>query len=456
MARDYLTMTIAGLSSMSSGMHYGWTSTALPQIVGNNSHIPTTSEDEYWISVSYFGGSLIASALVSLLIRYIGQKGAIILATLLLIISWVIIACAQSIAEIIIARIFSGAGDAILLCALTVYVAEISKPSIRGFFLSSMMVYAMFGILAENVIGTFFAFRTCAIISAVLPSAVFLCLFFVPESPYRLVSKGNMDGARTALTKLRNTDVVDDELERILSMIYDAKVSVDSYLELFTSSYNRRTVYICFTLISVHVFSGNIVFIFHTQEIFQDVGGPLANWISSLIYLTAQLIFTLVGLGLVDKYGRRPLLLISTAGVTLSLAIESVYFYLKDCLHLNMESLNFVPLLGMMLFLLGFSVGLQIIPVVISGELFAPNVKFFALSLYEGYFCVISVVGLKLFQISLDAYGLYAPFLLFTLCAFFGFLFVYYFVPETKQKTLEEIQMEIVGKDDRLICNSKQ
>lgn len=148
----------------------------------------------------------------------------------------------------------------------------------------------------------------------------------------------------------------------------------------------------------------------------------------------------------VDFSGRRPLLIISITGTTVTLLSNGIYLYLKSCTNVDVDGLDFIPILSLLGFIILFSVGLNTIPLIMMGELFPTNVKAFALCLMDFYDNMIVTFTSKFFHWSKDEFGMYVPFFLFTILSFIGLLFFIFLVPETKGKTLEDIQEELCGR----------
>ncbi|KAJ9595592.1 hypothetical protein L9F63_013213, partial [Diploptera punctata] len=147
---------------------------------------------------------------------------------------------------------------------------------------------------------------------------------------------------------------------------------------------------------------------------------------------------------LVDKVGRRPLLMMSTLGCSFSLGILGTYIFLHGK-RIDVSGFEWVPLTSLILYIVIFCLGLCPLHNVILTEVFPPNVKDIAVSLNimtsVGCFGIVT----KIFQIMVDTIGAYAPFWLFSTVVFCGFIFVCFFVPETKGKRLETILEELNG-----------
>lgn len=163
-----------------------------------------------------------------------------------------------------------------------------------------------------------------------------------------------------------------------------------------------------------------------------------------MIYYSVQLLLTLISSSIVDRAGRRPLLIISMAGSALVLFFLAIYFYITTP-SVGVQSYSILPIIGLIAFVIIFGLGMQSVPICMLGELFPTNVKAFALCLADVYFSVMATIASKFLQHSKDSYGLHITFLGFSICSAIGLIFIILYVPETKGKTLEDIQKQLRG-----------
>lgn len=142
-------------------------------------------------------------------------------------------------------------------------------------------------------------------------------------------------------------------------------------------------------------------------------------------------------------FGRRILMLISSLGVGISLTIVGIYFYLQDYLRVSADiltSVAYMPLIGIIGFNVLYTIGIGNLPYVMQAELFPINVKAVASSAATMSACVFSFTVAKGYQSVKDLCGHFTVFWIFASFAYAGVFFIYFLVPETKGKTLEEVQ----------------
>lgn len=214
------------------------------------------------------------------------------------------------------------------------------------------------------------------------------------------------------------------------------------FLDLFRVRSNRKALLICFGLRTVQQFSGTMAITFYAKSIFSESNHMSSN-VSTLIYFVIQLGLCFMSSAIVDKSGRRPLLIISIVGSAIALFLEGTYFFLHNCTEIDVASYGYLQIIALVGFVIMFSLGMQTIPILILCEMFPTNVKAFALCLADIYFSIIASLVSKFFQIMKDNFGMHVPFFAFTACCVIGLVFIVLYVPETKGKTLEDIQKDL-------------
>lgn len=176
-------------------------------------------------------------------------------------------------------------------------------------------------------------------------------------------------------------------------------------------------------------------------------------------------VFFFSGIGatfLAGWFGRRILMFISCLGVAISLTCVGLYFFLQDSIKISPEALSSIsalPIIGILGFNILFAVGIGNLPYVMQAELFPINVKTVASSVATMLACVLSFLVAKCYQGIKDSFGHYTVFWSFAFVAYAGLFFIYFFVPETKGKTLEEVQdnmQERVGEEQALNKNENK
>ncbi|KAH1002667.1 hypothetical protein HUJ04_008733 [Dendroctonus ponderosae] len=440
---QYLAAFTGTLNIITSGMHYGWPSPSLPKLLNGSSPVAVTNDEGSWMAVMPLLGALLGSLIVGTTVDIFGRKRTILISSLPFFTAWMMVAFAPSVTVIYVARFIAGVADGWVFTAMPMYIGEIADPRIRGLLGSGVSVTWIFGILLINVIGSYLSITVAALVSSCLPLIAMGSFAFMPESPYYLLMRGNAEEAKRSLQRFRGLSDVDAELNRVTFAIRAQNKNAGKFLDLFRNKVNRRAVLIMMILRGAQQLSGTTAVTFYAQSIFIEAGDHISSEVATIIYFGVQLTLACFCSSIVDKAGRRPLLIASITGSALFLFMEGAYFYIKACTHWNVEAFTLVPVIGLIGFVVVFSLGMQTIPILMLGELFSSNVKAFALCLADIYFSIIATVVSKFFQIMKDSFGMYTPFFAFSFSCLVGLVLIVLFVPETKGKTLEDIQASL-------------
>jgi sugar porter (SP) family MFS transporter len=448
---QYLTTFTALLTIVTGGLHYAWPSPSLPQYTsGNSTSFHITEDEGSWIVIMELISPIPSCFIGALLVDIIGRKKCILLTAVPYFVGWLMIAFAKSAFTLGAARFLVGISDGIAFTVIPLYIAEIADASIRGLLAACISVTWIFGMLLINVIGSYLSITMTAAICSVFPILLLLTFSWMPESPYFLLLKNDYEGARAALKKFKGRNDVDDELTRLQQAVRSQNETSGSFMDLFKRSNNQRGLGIVAIVRNSQQMSGVAAISFYTLSIFNEAGDFISPLTATIIYVSIQCVMTVVCSAAIDKTGRRPLLILSLGGSALSLFAEGSYFYIKDFTDIDTSSFHFVPVVALIGYVILFNVGAQPIPLLMQGELFPTKVKALASCVSEVYFCIIAATVSKFFQMMRDSYGMYLPFYAFATCCAINLIFVIVFVPETKGKTLEEIQDFLLTKKDKL------
>jgi SP family facilitated glucose transporter-like MFS transporter 8 len=178
--------------------------------------------------------------------------------------------------------------------------------------------------------------------------------------------------------------------------------------------------------------------------LFQSAGSTLEPSTATIIVGVIQAVATFVSTLVVDRLGRRILLLLSDFVMAICTLLLGIYFYLKDE-DSDISSLGWLPLTSVCLFIVTFSLGYGPIPWMMVGELFAPQIKGFASSLSCVLNWILAFIVTRFYSNLADSFSIQATFWIFAVISAIGTVFVFFVVPETKGKTLDQIQKELGG-----------
>lgn len=374
-----------------------------------------------------------------------GRKRSLLCSSIPLFLGWILILFAKEVWHIYLARCLGGLGTAFGNIAVSVYIGEIADKEIRGKLCTTYSLLKLIGYLFVYGAGPFVSYTTLIVICSILPLVFFAIFSLMPETPYYLIKVGRLDEAKKNLLKLQSVNTTKDALEKQFLQIqecvdYDMR-NKSSIFDLFKENY-RRSLFIMLGIKALQQFSGITAIDSYMQTIIGESKSGLSPQVSSLIYGVIQIPGVLLSAALVDRLGRKPILIISSLGCAIAMISEGIYFYLQST-DADVSSITWLPTTGIILFALMNNFGVCTLPYVYLGELFATNVKEQASSL--SIFCsyIMSFTISKTFKPLSNLWGMYTMFWIFGISCIIGSLYVHFIVPETKGKTFFDIQEKI-------------
>lgn len=286
-------------------------------------------------------------------------------------------------------------------------------------------------------------------ICSAFPVLLLASMLLMPESPTWLLSNGQAQQAKQSLQKLRGplTDI-SAEWRRMADNMADAMATPHQPHESRT---NRgqwldpafvKPLIISLGLMFGQQFCGINVVIYYTVIIFEAAGTSLDANVSTIVVGSVQFVSTLVATLLVDRSGRRPLLLASGSLMTISMTSLGTYFYLNT-FHpdvVQQLELGWLPLTSLALDIFAYSLGYSNVPYVVMGEVFPVRYRNISGALASLTSLAGLFVTLFTFPRLSCLLGHYGAFWAYAACSALGVLFVHRFLPETKGRTLEEIE----------------
>lgn len=439
-------MFSGGLISFTAGLLFAWPSPSIPILIDKNGPYRFTLEQCSYLTVIPPITCIVSSFFYAKIIDVIGRKYTVLFMAGPYMVSFILIAIADNIYIFYLSRAITGIADGGLFSAFPAYIGEITTPKIRGTWGNCLALYLYIGEAMINVIGGYTSVKTCAWICLIFP-VIFLSTYsFMPETPYYYVMKGKKEDARKVLKTLRRAQDVEAELQQIESDVNRQMSEMGTWKDLFTMKSNRRALVAGVFLRWAQQLSGISCFAVYTQYIFKQAGGNLTATESAIIFQSTLAIATFVCSAFADKIGRRSCMAVSLISSSLVIGAVTAFLYIStEHPEIDISMCRWVPLLGMMLYVLTYSAGLGIVPTLMLGELFSASIKGKGLAVLTIVLSITVSVITKLFQIMEVNFGLYAPFAMFSVSCFVNTFFTYYFVPETKGKTLEEIQQGLRG-----------
>ena len=418
-------------------------------------------------------GALFGAMIAGLLSKKIGRKNSLILSAVLFVVSaWgsgMPALLPETTTLLVIFRLLGGIGIGIASMNAPMYIAEIAPAEKRGnlvtFYQLAIVIGFFVVFLATYFIGNKLTLEQNIeygwrqmFWSELIPAGLFLVLlFFVPKSPRWLMLRGKNEEAKNILIQIHGQDVAEKEFDEIQESIYkdnkSEKVSIFSKTML-------PIVVIGTVLSALQQFTGINAVLYYGADIFeQALGFGQEDILAQQILLaTVNLLATFIAMYTVDKLGRKPLLIIGGFGMLTGFLMMGFSLYFSDYSNVNSVGLptisqteGVVSLIGILLFIASFAMSMGPVVWVLLSEIFPNKIRSIAMSIavaaqwLANYFVSQTfpmIVESDANKLEMDG-GVWnnsLPYFLFSGFIVFIIFFVWKFIPETKGKTLEEME----------------
>lgn len=434
------------LLTFAAGLTSGYSAILIPQLKQEDGVIPSDESTTSWIA-SIAALPMAPGCLISgWLFEKFGRKTAHYIICAPFIIGWILIAAAYNLPLILFGRLLTGLCVGLLGPLGPVYISETSEPKYRGFFLAGISLALAMGIMFTHVIGTFISWQRTSAICSLFPVLSVVLLLFVPESPTWLISKGRVEDGAKSFYWLRGYG---DEAKAELKAIIDSKIEADSKPSLtclekikdLKSPELLKPLFIMIIFFVTCQFSGVNAIAFYSIDIVEKaVGKGIDHYLAMLVIDIVRLVASVVACVICKQFGRRPLCMISGLFTALSMITLSMFLYWKP------PNMSWIPLSCLLVYIVAISIGFVPLPWMMCGELFPTKVRGLgsgissATTFISFFFVVKTVPGM------MTNYGEVITFLFYGVVALIGTIVLYFVLPETKGKSLQEIEEKFMKK----------
>ncbi len=445
----YRNLQYIALIAALGGLLFGYDTAVISGAIGNiTKYFLLTPIEVGWAISSALLGCLTGALLSDYCSTKFGRKWSMVIAAILFLICSIGTALPASFTSFIIYRIIGGLGVGIASMVVPMYIAEIAPAEKRGALVAYNQLAIVIGITVVYFVNYFIALQgneqwnltqgwRWMFGSEMIPSLLFLMLlFFIPESPRWLLMKNKNEKAKKVLEKFNG--------EKAVYVLEDIKASLGNntkvHWKLLLYPSVRLALFVGIGLSIFQQVTGINAILYYAPEIFKSFGSSSNSSLLETSFLgVINLLFTIIAIFLVDKKGRKPLLYIGTTGMFVALSVVGYAAYF------HITSTWLLPFL--LLFMASFSISWGPIVWVLLSEIFPNKERSLALSIAVFIQWVANFFVSQTFPVMTDNkmlattfHGAF-PFILYAVFCLIALAFVWKYVPETKNKTLEEMNL---------------
>lgn len=428
------------------GLIGAWSSPYISQLSSPESELSiTTTEVSLVVSLMNLG-RLLGGFVSALCIHHFGSKTTVLISSMPMAFCWLFLILADSVEWLYAARISGGASLGMIYTCFSLYLAEIADPKIRGALVALGMTGLPFGNLFISIMGTYLSMKTSAIISLGPCLIVMFFFFWLPDSPHYLIKKGENEKAKSSIRWYHRDCDVDSEFAALQKFVNLGERSQTDNLNELKSVHFRKSIVLVMVLFIFSQLSGVNNILLYMEPILTSARvSVLVPAQVVTVVMSFGIIGTLLSSFLIDRYGRRTLLIVSCLGVTLSMCLLSLEFHLLNFGY-EPATVEAISIFAMIFFYVSAFIGLIPVPPTILSEIFPPHLKCYATCVSNctsGIFGFVSAITyLPLLSAMTERY----VFLFYALCLITAIPFTLMFVPETKGLSLQEIQSRLTDK----------
>lgn len=433
----YIIALVASLGGLLSGFDMGVISGALLFI---NQTWTMTPLEQGWLVSSAIAGSVIGAAANGYLADIYGRKKIIVATAVIFVVGSLFCAYAQTVNQLIFARIIIGVAVGMVSFAAPLYLSELSPQKIRGMLISLFQLAITAGILLSYLINRIFAGAELnwrwMLGSGVIPAAILLIgISFLSDTPRWLISKNREQEAKNIFEKIEPGSNADAHIKEIKETISTPQKAAKTPWQ----KWMFMPVFVGVGIMFVQICTGINTIIYYTPTIFQIAG--FDSHIGAL-YATigigfVNFIMTIVAIATIDRLGRKPLLYIGLWGMFISLlALGSSFAWAEEL----GDSRKWLAVAAVVVYIASFAMSLGPVAWIMISEIMPLQVRGLAMSAATVSNFGFNFVVVLSFLPLLNLIGNAATFWCFAGITAFSILFVYRFIPETKGISLEQIE----------------
>ncbi|CAH0397991.1 unnamed protein product [Chilo suppressalis] len=448
---QYMVAAAVSLASMTLGAISTWPTPVIAKFHANETNEHISDKEISWMLAMSSPGFIAGSVATRYISDAYGRRTTVLGSSIPMVLGTILVLFSLKAWALYMARFLWGWGTGMIGTVVSMYLAEIADKDLRGTLSVGTRFMFNFGTLLVISIGPFLSYTVLNLSLLVLPLVYFIACCWIPESPYYYLKEGRVEEARRVLSKLRSykdSKAVEDELMVMKSSVSTEMKRDSSVKELLTGDRYRKAVVISAGLKLTQIMTGVMTVQQYLGRIMQDTQTDIKLSTVFIIFGAVRFLIGIMSSVLVDRVGRRTLLIYSFFSTAFCHIVVGSYFFCQEVLKIDQTLLTpygYVPFIGILGSSIVSTLGYTSIIFVIFGEIFPMNIKAVAMSSISIYGGILGFIIAKGYQELKDLAGLCGVFWIFAVIAIIGAVFTIGFVPETKGKSLREIQILLQG-----------
>nr|QHN70672.1 MFS transporter 4 [Limenitis arthemis astyanax] len=465
----------AALNIAGHGCAHGFPAVLFSQIKSDGGPVTLTDHDTSWIASAVGVMGIVGNFISPILMTRFGRQKAHLICTIPALLGWIVFVLGNTVPMFLLARLLHGLALGLRTPLAAILVAEYTEPKYRGAFLGTFAISLGLGIMLSHVWGAHLTWKMTAIVCSAFPLIAMAIIGLSPESPSWLVSKGKFEDAKKAFRWLRGEGEAQLEeleamiaaqekemhleesrknkqvkrafkLKRLFKSISDA---IKSVMKIFKKQEFYKPLIIAICMLIVFEFGGAHMVPAYGNLILQSVlnkDDPKdVAWQFTVIDLL-RTICAFLAIFLLKNVKRRTILFSSGVMTVLSLTLISTFIYLRKAEIITQGIIvDTVPMTLMIFYSLSFCLGLVPLNWVICGEVFPLTYRSLGSTISTSFLTPAFVVSMKTAPHFYSSIGVEGAFLVYSATLTVCLLIMYIMLPETKDRTLQDIENSFKG-----------
>ncbi|KAF5284556.1 hypothetical protein FQR65_LT02382 [Abscondita terminalis] len=464
-ASQVSAVLVKNLLIFSMGMSLAHITIMIPALA-NDPMFMINKEEASWIGSINFVTILVGAASSGFLTQKLGRKTCMQLSTIPLMACWINLKFCTHTWQVFVSIIVSGCTFGLTEAPVTSYVAEVTQPHVRGLLAAMNSVTVSIGLVTQFTLRSFLSWRNAAAVSSVVPLMTCILLFFVPESPHWLIMHNRLVDGQKSLAWLRGWATPEITKAEFEEMCHNHKVNTEVAQEDKTKTRfpNMKMCFrksfcwpfsIMFLVCFVAGFSGYLSLQTYAVNVFATFKVPINQYYATVILSVSQFTGCVLFIALIKYLGKRMVIFISLSGCAVFSCSLGLYAYIHNAKYLifreadeivkTTDTFNWLPLVLLPLLAVFYSLGIKGVQWVLMGEVFSHETRAIGCGLIGAISSGCIFIANKTYWKITDYLTFPVVLWINTLINVIGIISLYFLLPETEGKTLEECSNHFLG-----------